>query len=348
MQIISLERALELGLDTVHVFKHGGFGDAIMLGAASREVVRQTGKPVLIGVKPVNYELLNGIDDGLSAPIYILDGYYPLIINTKNVRRMAQMGMRVNYFRQTHTGPILPEIAAAMGLSGRADLSLYMQIPDGDFDVPADKPYITIMAGGKARKAVPNRILQSVVDKYKNKYNFVQVGMYEDPLLSDVIDMRGRLSLGRGVPAVIGKSVLFVGAEGTLMHVAAATQTRSVIGDGWMGKITQNAGAIHIIPHGLLNDNKHDSPGDMETLDAAEFLNAVAAQLKESDRPFPKNIIDLTESRAAMAHVNYDSIAVAYITLALKFIRYLFRGAKYYPWAQIAQIKSKKKYGISI
>jgi len=357
MKIISLEQALELGLDTVHIFKHNGFGDAVMLGAAARELVRRTDRPVLIGTKPKNYELLIGIDDGLPAAIYILEDYYSFIVNKASVRRMAARGIRVNYFMQSHMGAILPEIAGGMNIAdagggGRnsADLSLYMRAGNSaaDFGVPGGQPFITVMAGGKMRKAVPNRILQSVVDKYKSKYNFVQVGTAADPLLNDVVDMRGRLSLGHGVPTVIGNSVLFIGAEGTLMHIAAATQTRAVIGDGWMGLLTQNAGAVHIIPRGTIDDGKDDSQGDMDTLDAGEFMNAVGMQLKEIGKPFPKNIIDLADAKAHRPRINYDSLIVNYIILALKAADGFLRGRKNRAAVFAEILRQKLKYGLSL
>jgi len=346
MQIISLERAVKLGLDTVHVFTQDCFGDSIMFGAAARALVRQTGRPVLIGTKSGNYGLLRGIDDDLPAPIYILDGYYGRMVNTANVKKLARRGIKLNYFGQSWTEKILPEIAVAMGFSGTVDLPLYVRA-DESLSV-SDKPYITIMTGGRvARKAMPIGLLQSIIKKYKGKYNFVQLGTDDDQLLSDVIDMRGKLSLDSEIPTVIKNSALFIGSEGLLMHIAAATQTRAVIGDGWMGRLTGNAGHIHIFPKKLLPVmRKEDSPGDMETLDEKEFMNAIAIQLKEQGKPFPKNMIDLDGATANRRRIKHDSMTVNIIDLLWRSAAGILRG-RGLPHERINAVKYKIKYGLS-
>lgn len=56
----------------------------------------------------------------------------------------------------------------------------------------------------------------------------MQLGNHDDPLLEDVIDLRGKTSL-RHCAAILAQSLVFVGIEGFLMHLARAVDCRSVI-----------------------------------------------------------------------------------------------------------------------
>ncbi|MCL2339028.1 MAG: hypothetical protein FWC51_03705 [Proteobacteria bacterium] len=353
MRVISVDDALSLGLDTVHVFRFTGFGDAIMFAAAARELVRQTGKPVLLGMRTKNYGLLSGIDDNLPAPIYFLDGYYSQIVNKKSVRNLKRRGMRVNYFGQSKRVKnwIIREVAVGMGLSGRANLTPYLRIDDDlkDFGRLTERPQIAIMTGGKKIKAMPDWLLQDIVDHFKDRYDFVQIGAENDHLLRGALDMRGqKLSFFRQVPAVLKKSDLFVGSEGGQMHMAAAVRTRAVIGDALNRNYTGTAGHIHIFPE---RDKPYDCffPGDMETLDPRKFYDAIETQMSLAGTPVPDNDdpYDLTGIEADRHKIRRDSLIVNFIDLGRYAVRAIWRGKKPLldKWDQV---KCKIKYGINL
>jgi len=69
---------------------------------------------------------------------------------------------------------------------------------------------------------------QSVVDSLKDEVQFVQIGVPSKKTLKNVIDFTGKTSY-RETYRVIEKSLLFVGIEGGLMHVANSCGKKSVI-----------------------------------------------------------------------------------------------------------------------
>ena len=350
MQIISLERALELGFDTVHVFQFAGFGDAVQFGVVAREKVSQTGAPLLMATKPKNYDMLRGIDDGLPAEIFILDGYYSQIVNKKNIRRLGKMGLHVNYFCQSGRHIIAYEIAAGMGMTGTVDLTPYLHIDKklDDFGRLVDGPQIAIMAGGHPYKSIPNHVLQEIIDHFKHKYNFVQIGLADDPLLSGVIDMRGKLSFFQQVPALLRASDLFIGNEGGLMHMAAAVRTRAVIGDALYGVLTADVAHIHVSPK-KRKPFKCKFPGDMETIQAEDFFEPIEQQMKLalSGAPVPRNIVSIDGVPAHRRRIRRDSLIVNLIDLAWRSVNGLLRG-RGLPHDRFEQLKYKLRYGIPL
>ncbi|MCL1786063.1 MAG: hypothetical protein FWG39_02850 [Alphaproteobacteria bacterium] len=350
MQIISLDRALELGFDTVHVFRFAGFGDALMFAAGVREKVRRTGAPILIATKPKNYDMMNGIDDGLPAGIFILENYYAQVVNKTNVRRMARRGLSVNLFGQSEKHWIVAEIAVGLGLSGRANLTPYMHVDkklDG-FGKLTKRPQIAIMTGGHVKKNIPQHVYQAIVNKYKDKYDFVLLGLPDDPILDGVIDMRGKLRFADEVPAVLRESDLFIGIEGGLMHIAAAMRTRAVIGDAWRGKLSGDAGHIHISPKGL-KKYRGRTMGDTETFDMKEIFKAIDTQLALAGTPVPDTIVDLTGIPVVRPPVRRDSLVVNLLDLLWRHIFALLRVPGHgIPHDRIEQLKYKLKYGMPI
>ena len=91
-----------------------------------------------------------------------------------------------------------------------------------------EKEFITIEPHSKTNYT-PNRIYplekwQSIVNQLTEKIQIVQIGTRESTLLDNVIDMRGVTSF-REATLLIGKSRLFISAEGGLVHAATTTDT---------------------------------------------------------------------------------------------------------------------------
>ncbi len=86
-------------------------------------------------------------------------------------------------------------------------------------------------AGGRwpaiTKQWYPDRF-QAVIDHLKGEFNFVQLGSSHDPSLAGALDLRDKTS-PRQSAAVLANSLLFVGLEGFLMHLARSVETRSVI-----------------------------------------------------------------------------------------------------------------------
>lgn len=60
------------------------------------------------------------------------------------------------------------------------------------------------------------------------RFELIQVGSAQDPLLPGVLDLRGKSTL-RETGAILSQSLLFIGLEGFLMHLARAVECPSII-----------------------------------------------------------------------------------------------------------------------
>lgn len=70
---------------------------------------------------------------------------------------------------------------------------------------------------------------QEVVNKTKDNIKWVQVGLTNDILLDNVIDMRGQTKTLRELAYVVSKSKFTLSNEGLLNHIAASVKTKSLV-----------------------------------------------------------------------------------------------------------------------
>ena len=73
----------------------------------------------------------------------------------------------------------------------------------------------------------PDRF-QEIVNYFSNRYQFIQIGSVTDYPLQNVLDKRGKTSF-RESAALLKNSLLFIGLEGFIMHLAASVNCKSVI-----------------------------------------------------------------------------------------------------------------------
>lgn len=70
---------------------------------------------------------------------------------------------------------------------------------------------------------------QEVVNRTKDEINWVQVGMYQDKLLDQVLDFRGKTPTIRELAYLLKCSDFVLANEGLFNHLAAAVDTRSYV-----------------------------------------------------------------------------------------------------------------------
>ena len=70
---------------------------------------------------------------------------------------------------------------------------------------------------------------QEVINKTKDKINWTQVGLENEKLLKNVIDLRGKTKSLRELAFVISKSNFVLANEGLLNHLASAVGTKSFV-----------------------------------------------------------------------------------------------------------------------
>jgi ADP-heptose:LPS heptosyltransferase len=77
-------------------------------------------------------------------------------------------------------------------------------------------------------RAYPFEKWQKIVDATKNKIKFVQIGEPNKRRLNNVIYLNGKTTF-REVSSILRKAKLFVSSEGGLVHLANATETKSIV-----------------------------------------------------------------------------------------------------------------------
>ena len=70
---------------------------------------------------------------------------------------------------------------------------------------------------------------QEVVNKTKDKINWVQVGLENEKLLENVVDLRGKTKSLRELAFVISKANFVLANEGLLNHLSASVETKSFV-----------------------------------------------------------------------------------------------------------------------
>lgn len=131
-----------------------------------------------------------------------------------------------------HSSPFIQQMLNYIGVNDSGYPQLFLDDVEKEWasqNIPSRA--ITICPIGKTsfsanRKEWGFKNFQKLVELLPD-YNFIQIGLDNDPLLHNVQDSRG-LSV-RQSAALIQASKLFVGLEGGFMHVARAVNIKSVI-----------------------------------------------------------------------------------------------------------------------
>ena len=118
-----------------------------------------------------------------------------------------------------------------MGLFGNVEIKIPLKEHfDENFPVfaPPKNKYICIMCGGiQNYKAIKKEVMQGIVNYYRNKFKFVQIGSLKDPLLDNVDDYRG-CDLSNSI--ILLKNALFlITGTGGLTHLAAAAKCKAFV-----------------------------------------------------------------------------------------------------------------------
>jgi ADP-heptose:LPS heptosyltransferase len=130
---------------------------------------------------------------------------------------------------------ILAELCGRLGVRGEISLRPYLQVTEEEVGKVAwARDRIAIQSSGlggqmlmRNKQWFPERF-QEVVDHFRNRVQFVQLGSAIDPLLEGVTDLRGKTRI-RESAAVLANARVFVGNVGFLMHLARAVECPSAI-----------------------------------------------------------------------------------------------------------------------
>lgn len=239
---ISLGKAKALGYNDIY-FSFSGLGDNLVFREALEQYYHQTGKKLLAIVdypdffkdfeaayilKDFNMGVLNPMApfkndelliEGMSFKLHFLNGC--------DIRETE----KGHYFTAWAYKHLIARLCERLGLSGSITINPVLPLTDDEKKTGRffEKNQIAIIANGIQKyKTWDLNKVQELVNRLKDKYNFIQLGQKSDLKLENVLDKRGAFSM-REVAAVLHNSDLFVGGIGGLMHLARFVGCRSVI-----------------------------------------------------------------------------------------------------------------------
>jgi len=169
-----------------------------------------------------------------------------LPIDDYHAKTLARLGVQVvqPYYRSLKPDDgdapapgehFIKQMCALAGLSGEVALRPYLHLTAGERAAgQLAERQVVIHSTGRSAKFVsankewfPERF-QAVVDRLRDRFDFVQLGTPTDPPLAGARDLRGRTTL-RESAGLVAASVAVVCQEGFLMHLARAVDVRAVV-----------------------------------------------------------------------------------------------------------------------
>lgn len=209
-------------------------GDDLLCTAVLREA-RLRGEPFAMHTaRPALFE-------GNSDPLRVLpiDDYY--------VAALRRTGARVVQPYYVSRDPansdrdllpprhIIAEMCRLAGLQGRVSLRPYLSLRDEEKRRGVIHPRQIAIHSTGAAAAIPYgnkewgaENFAAVARLLSSEFHLVQIGSARDPALPVAVDLRGKTSL-RETAAILAGSLVFIGLEGFLAHLARAVDGRSVV-----------------------------------------------------------------------------------------------------------------------
>jgi ADP-heptose:LPS heptosyltransferase len=225
----------------IFLFFNGGIGDDLLMTALCRLMVKQKGYKVCVMTRAPSLFFFNpNVYKVLSMP------------NDRNIRntlysflkiKIKKEFVQLNYakYDAINQKDFLPDCHIIEKMCNQLGLGYESNA------VP--EMFLTKKEKGKYYSKVPKICIQSagiasqsymfnkdwfidryneVVSELSNRYIIYQIGSVIDPLLNNVIDLRGKTNL-RETAALLFNSKYYIGGVGLLMHMAKAVGCKSII-----------------------------------------------------------------------------------------------------------------------
>ncbi|MDR3458637.1 MAG: glycosyltransferase family 9 protein [Verrucomicrobiae bacterium] len=225
---------LRLGLPTYYFHGTGGIGDDLMCTTVFRELKKRS--PARIAMNS-GYP---GLFQNNSDVNYIIHHSRPrLDYWLRAGLPFVRMGY-ARYFPETDgdeplSEHVLIKLCRLAKISGPIELRPYLFLTREEFAAGKVAEYqVAIQSSGlgaphpmRNKEWYPQRF-QEVCSELRADVSVVQLGSASDPKMEGAIDLRGKTTM-RQSAAILANSLVFVGLEGFLMHLARAVDCRSVI-----------------------------------------------------------------------------------------------------------------------
>ncbi len=223
----------------------GGIGDDLMCTTVFRELRKRGVRNVAMTTRrPGLFQNNSDVDK--------------LIVHTENERlnRWRCLGLpllRMGYATydpmtdrdEPLTENVLIKLCRLAKIGGPVELRPYLFLTNAEFTAGKLAQNQVVMQTSAMAAPFPMRNkewyperFQEVCSELRADVQVIQLGAANDPKLEGAMDLRGKTSL-RESAAILANSLVFVGLEGFLMHLARAVDCRSVIIYGGRIKPTQ-------------------------------------------------------------------------------------------------------------
>jgi len=222
------------------VFGPLSLGDDLLCTAVLREA-RQCGRPfTMFTARP---ELFLGNTD--AAAIRAIDDHYLALL-----RRLGRQVASPYYVTADPAAPdrdglpprhAIAEMCRLAGLAGEVALRPYLTLTPAELAAAPRRPRQLVLHSSGRAAALPYPTKEWGADRFAalarllaSDFSLVQIGAPDDPLLPGIaLDLRGRTTL-RQAAAVQAASLLFIGLEGFLVHLARAVAAAPARGSSLM------------------------------------------------------------------------------------------------------------------
>jgi len=245
LSTISIEEAMKFGYKELFL-TYPGIGDNIALYFAAETYYKRTGQKLLLSMQKNVKSLFENMNcayflDGFSCADMSTSGYdnrcrilsnygiNPVFVSAITVRELNDgTGRNVVQWPDKH---LLAKYCERVGISGKVEILPQIVLTDEEkkYGRFYKENQIAVISSGLQRyKTWPLIKTQSLVNKLKKKYHFVQIGLPTDPRIKGCLDKRRQRSL-REVASILYNSDLFVGGIGGLVHLARSVNCRAVV-----------------------------------------------------------------------------------------------------------------------
>lgn len=228
-------------------FTWNGLGDNLALVGAAFNYFLKTGEKALLGV-PFNcfndlfeyadfvdwctYSSMSGKRRRETMDLCAKKNLEPIFITACGYKwLLPDFEYNINYWHRKH---LILRYSERMGLDGDVQIRIpirkdYPTSGNSSFLQNLIKSrYVCIMTGGVQNyKAVKVDVMQGIVNAYKEKFKFIQLGSKKDLVLSDVVDCRGT-SLVDSI-SLLQNAQFLITATGGLTHLAAVSQCKAFV-----------------------------------------------------------------------------------------------------------------------
>jgi Glycosyltransferase family 9 (heptosyltransferase) len=227
-------RGLVFGFPDLMLYFGTAAGDDLLCTVVLRELKKRSAQKIWI-ISNHSELFVRNADVAKVVPEYDFFRYYPAFWGGKYQRlEYARYDSQEDRSVPT-TGHVITELCARAGVTGEIALHPYFYLSSAEKESALwANGMIAIQSSGLASKHrmqnkewYPERF-QEVVHRLKNDFKFVQIGSANDPLLTDVLDLRGKTSI-RESATILSQARLFVGLEGFTMHLARSVECPAVI-----------------------------------------------------------------------------------------------------------------------